>query len=191
MNCCRIRRVAVVILGGVALSVAGCASSGALAKQKTITIRWQRLVNDAGDTCGRCGDTERSLAEAQRRLAASLKPLGMRVQVVKTELTSAEFQRDPNESNRIWIGDRTLESILGAQTGTSACAGACGGTPCRTMMVDGQSYESIPPELIVRAGMRVAADLIKPAPATNCCPAGAPCPTPASPDLQPMPWLSN
>jgi hypothetical protein len=173
--------------GCMALLLGGCASPGGSAPDQTLVIRWQRLVDETGDTCGRCGNTEQAIDKAQRLLAKSLRPLGMRVRVVKSQLTAAQFKLDPSESNRIWIGEETLETILGAKTGASACAGVCGGNPCRTTVVDGQSYETIPAELIVRAGLHVAADLLRPA---TCGPKpDAPVKAEVT-DLQPMPWLS-
>lgn len=151
-------------------------------------IRWQRLVDNAGDTCDRCGGTERSIEQARRTLAASLKPLGLHVRVIKTQLTAEQFKLDPSESNRIWLGEETLETVLGAKTSTSTCSGCCGDSPCRTTVVDGQSYETIPPDLIVRAGLRVAADLLRPTEPTGaCCPA----PSASTAELQPMPWMST
>ena len=175
-----------------ALALVGCAAPGGPGQGKTLVIRWQRLVDEAGDTCGRCGTTERSIDEAQRLLTAALKPLGLRVWVIKTQLTAEQFELDPSESNRIWIGEEALDTILGAKTGASACAGVCGGSPCRTTVVDGQSYETIPAELIVRAGLRVAADLVQPAAPPAACGPASDAPAKASdPDLQPMPWLSR
>jgi hypothetical protein len=174
------------------LPLTGCANPGCPVQSKTLVIRWQRLVNETGETCGRCGDTERAIDQAQRQLATSLKPLGLRVQVVKTRLTAEQFRQDATESNRIWIGEKPLETILDAKTGVSTCSGFCGGSSCRTTVVDGKTYEVIPPELIVRAGLRMAADLVEPAP-----PPGACCPSDQGPsksdatDLQPMPWLSR
>ena len=178
--------------GAVALLLGGCASPAGPAQDKTLVIRWQRLADEAGDTCGRCANTERSITDAQRLLAASLKPLGIRVRVIKTPLTAEQFKLDPSESNRIWIGEEPLDAILGAKTGASACAGVCGGSPCRTTLVDGKSYETIPAELIVRAGLRVAADLLEPvAPPAACGPASDAPAKASDPDLQPMPWLSR
>jgi hypothetical protein len=176
----------------VVLPLTGCANAGGGVQAKTLVIRWQRLVDKGGDTCGRCGSTERSIDEAQRLLAASLKPLGMRVRVIKTQLTAEQFKLDPSASNEIWIGAETLDTILNAKTGASACAGVCGGSPCRTTLVDGQSYETIPAELIVRAGLHAAADLLQPvAPPTACGPASDAPARANDPDLQPMPWLSR
>lgn len=171
------------------LPLAGCAAS---AQDKTLVIRWQRLVDDKGDTCDRCGNTEHAIDEAQRLLTASLRPLGLHVQVTKTRLTTEQFKRDPRESNRIWVGDAPLEKILDAKTGDSPCCGSCGGSNCRTVIVDGRTYETIPPELIVRAGLRVAADLVQPGePAKSCCPSGNSPKETADPKLQPMPWMSK
>ena len=186
------RGLALVCMGAVVLLFAGCTSPGSPTSSKTLVIRWQRLVDETGGTCGRCGDTEQSLEEARRLLAASLKPLGVRVRVIKTQLTAAEFQLDPSESNRIWLDEETLETILGAKTGVSTCAGVCGGSPCRTTVVDGRSYETIPPELIVRAGLRAAADLLQPsAPPGACCPSSDVPARPIDPVFHPMPWLTQ
>lgn len=165
------KRLGLACCGAAAvLPLAGCANR---AQDKTLVIRWQRLVDGKGATCDRCGNTERSIDQAQRLLTASLKPLGMRVQVSKTTLTTEQFKRDPSESNRIWIGDAPLDKILDVKTGDSPCCGSCGDSNCRTLEVDGRTYESIPPELIVRAGLRVAANLVQPAaPIEKCCPSG-------------------
>jgi hypothetical protein len=132
------------------------------AAAQTLTIRWQRLTDSSGDTCGRCESTERSVEEARRRLTASLKPLGLRVTVVKARLTPEQFKLDPGQSNRIWLAERPLEEILDAKTGMSRCSGCCGESDCRTTIVDGRAYETIPPELIVRAGLKIAANMIQP-----------------------------
>ncbi len=129
--------------------------------EKVLTIRWQRLLDTAGQTCDRCGNTGQTIEQAQQLLAAALKPLGLRVTVLKTALTPAQFALDPSQSNQIWVGDEPLEKVLGAKTGSSQCAGVCGKSPCRTMVVDGRTYEAIPPELIVGAGLKVAADMIQ------------------------------
>jgi hypothetical protein len=147
------------------LLMAGCGSAGggSLNSAKTLVIQWQRLTESSGDTCGRCGNTERSIDEAHRLLTASLRPLGIRVSVLKARLAPELFGLDPSQSNRIWIADQPLEEIIGAQTGASRCSGCCGDSDCRTTVVDGRAYETIPPELIVRAGLKVAANMIQPA----------------------------
>lgn len=178
--------------GGVVVLLAGCASPDSLKPERTLVIRWQRLVDTAGDTCDRCAGTERSIEQAGRALAASLKPLGIDVRVIKTQLTAEEFKLAPSESNRIWIAEETLETILGAKASASICAGCCGDSPCRTTVVDGRSYEAIPPELIIRAGLRAAADLVR---LRGSSTAGGPASdAPARPHaqgLRPTPWLST
>lgn len=180
------------VCAGVAVLLAGCASSGSVNSDRTLVIRWQRLVDDVGDTCTRCSGTELSIEQARRTLAASLKPLGLHVRVIKAQLTTEQFALAPSESNRIWIGEETLEAVLGAGTSVSICSGCCGDSPCRTTVVDGRSYETIPPELIIRAGLRVAADLVRPrgASAAGRPASDAPAQTGAA-DLQPMSRLST
>ena len=134
---------------------------------KTLVIRWVRLVDTGGSTCDRCGGTERSIDEAHRLLAASLEPLGIHVSLVKAQLSPERFKIEPSESNRIWIAEQPLETILGAKSAMSRCGGCCGDTDCRTTIVDGRAYETIPPELIVRAGLKVGADFFQTNPAAT------------------------
>jgi hypothetical protein len=133
------------------------------APTRTLTIRWQRLIVDGGGTCPRCAGTEDAIREAERTLRPALSPLGIRVAVEEGELDMASFQGNPSESNRIWIDGRSLEEILGAAAGSSQCCGACGDNECRTLVLDGRTYEAVPATLIVRAALKAAADLLDPA----------------------------
>lgn len=137
---------------------------------KKLTINWQRLV-DAGKTCPRCGDTGEEVRKAAATLSGALAALGMEVQLTEGQLSADEFGRAPLESNRILIQGRTLEAWLGAETGQSPCCEVCGPNDCRTVTVEGATYESIPADLIVRAGLLAAAEMLaepdeKPQP---CC----------------------
>ena len=95
-------------------------------------------------------------------------------------------------SNRILIEGRSLEDWLGGEVGQSPCGSCCAEigeeVECRTVKVDGTTYEVIPAELIVRAGLQAASELVQAPPPTPCCPgsaepreAGAPC----CPELEP------
>ena len=159
---------------------------------KLLTISWQRLLTADGKTCDRCGGTEASIAAAEKQFAAALSPLGFRVVVEKRGLGAAYFSKNTTESNRIWIGNRPIEELLHAAVSSSACCGPCGDNECRSVTIDGRMYETIPPYLIVRAGLKAAADLLEPTAAearlgravgspphagAACCPtAGACCP---------------
>jgi hypothetical protein len=172
------------------LLLAGCASpsgNGArTADEQALRVRWQRLVDDKGQTCDRCGGTERATEQGVNTLRRCLKPTGIQVVLDKTALTPAEFAKDPLESNRIWIADKPFEEWLQAKVGKSQCSGACGQSECRTLTVDGKTYDTIPAELIVRAGLLAAASLVGNRPenpwnptATWSQDAPACCPTPA------------
>ncbi len=137
---------------------------------KTLMIDWQRLV-DAGRTCPRCGDTQHEVREAAASLRSALAPLGVQVELREGELSTAEFAAAPLESNRILLQGRTVEDWLGGETGQSACCDVCGPDDCRTVTVDGTTHETIPAELIVRAGLLAAAALLaeEPADPAPCC----------------------
>ena len=123
----------------------------------TLTIRWQRLVDESGRTCDRCGTTGQSVEEAYQLLKQSLAPLGFEVELQSRAIDPDTFAKNPIESNRIWIGDDSLEDLLGAEVGQSRCCSVCGESECRTVTVDGETHESITTPLIVKAGLTAAA----------------------------------
>lgn len=136
-----------------------------------LPILWKRLV-DKGETCPHCGSTERNVAAAMAKLESALQPLGIYPTLETRAIDDATFRAAPAESNRIWIGAKPMEEWLGAQAGNSPCCEVCGDLPCRTMELRGQTYEDIPEDLIVKAAMIAASQLIAPADtpsASSCC----------------------
>lgn len=138
---------------------------------KTLKIRWQRLVDEQGKTCERCGTTELTIRDAVDTLRRSMEPLGMDVVLEKKGISPSEFSRDPLESNRIWIAGEPIERWLSATSGKSRCCSTCGDSDCRTITVDGKTHEAIPAELIVRAGLLAVARLmgVEPSSPAGCC----------------------
>ena len=135
---------------------------------KTLQIRWQRLVDEQGETCDRCGTTETAVEEAMQKLKRSVKELEINVILEKSTLNPSTFKEAPLESNRIWIADKPLEDWLSATINQSQCSAACGDSSCRTVEVDGKTYEAIPPELIVKAGLLASAQLLDGEPQSGC-----------------------
>lgn len=148
---------------------------------KVLLVKWQRLVDESGQTCERCAMTQMEVHKALRLLGSSLEPLGIDVRLEEKKLSPAECASDISQSNRIWIGSVSIEQWLGAEVGASPCAGCCGdlsgchesegGTvDCRTVVIGDRVYEEIPAELILKAGLLAAANLILPIEAASCCP---------------------
>lgn len=121
-----------------------------------IIITWRRLVDEQGRTCDRCGGTEQELDKALGFLEKILAPTGVTFVLKKEALAAGEFARSPLQSNSILIDGRPLESWLEAETGQSPCCGPCGDAECRTVTVEGMVYETIPAELIIKAGLMAA-----------------------------------
>ncbi|MBU0508937.1 DUF2703 domain-containing protein [bacterium] len=166
------------ILGLILLLQGITLAAETTADRPTLVIQWQRLVTDKGQTCQRCGDTGKSVRRARKQLASALKPLGIKVVLEKERMSHDQFLAAPAESNRIYLNGCSLEEILQAEVGSSVCCDACEGQPCRTVTVDGLTFETIPPELIVRAGLLVAADLLRlndSGAAIPCCPSASGC----------------
>lgn len=127
---------------------------------KTLTIRWQRLVTAAGRTCDRCRDTGDTVNSAYSKLRKALAEMGIRVRLETEEIGLAEFKNDPLQSNRLWIGGRSLEKWIGAAVDKSVCCDVCGDWQCRTLTIGGNTYEAIPEKLILKAGLLAAAELV-------------------------------
>jgi len=135
---------------------------------KRLEIRWQRLIS-SGETCPRCSSTEKELEKAIHPLKQSLTPLGIEVVVQKDEMSIQEFEKDPLRSNQIWVNKRPLEDWLAAQVGQSPCCEVCGPSDCRTLILEGETYETIPAEMIVRAGLFAASELMRSESEDLCC----------------------
>lgn len=144
---------------------------------KPLPILWKRLVSE-GETCPRCGSTQQNVMAAIAKLEVVLQPLDIQPVLETQAIDEATFRAAPTESNRIWIGGRPMEQWLGARAGNSPCCEVCGDLPCRTMEINGQTYEAIPEALIVKAAVIAASQLIGPEAATapsSCCSTGCGC----------------
>ena len=136
-----------------------CDAAAAAGAAVTLPIVWQRLVS-GGETCPRCGSTQGAIERAVATLAEVLRPLSIEPTLETIALDQASFEETPSESNRIWIAGRPLEDWLGAAASESQCCSVCGTNNCRTLEVDGASYEAVPETLIVKAGLAAAATLV-------------------------------
>ena len=128
---------------------------------KSLSIIWQRLVDSNGQSCDRCEATYKELEKAVKRLGASLEPLGIEAAIEIREIDSATFANDPAQSNRIWIDGKPLEQWLSASVSSSRCCKVCGDSECRTIELDDEVFETIPAELILKAGLIAAASKIE------------------------------
>ncbi len=128
---------------------------------KTLTVEWQRLLDEHKQTCPRCGTTEQEVEKAVRELSRMLADSGIAVELVKKSIDPETFNKDTLQSNKILIAGKTLEEWLGATTGQSKCCEVCGESECRTVEYGGDTHEAVPADLIARAGIAAAAHLFK------------------------------
>ena len=140
---------------------------------RRMPIVWKRLVK-SGESCTRCWDTYRELEAAAAKLAVALRPLGIEPLLETQTIDEDAFKATPAESNRVWIAGKPVEEWLGAEVGMSRCCSVCGDSDCRTLEVGGRTYEAIPEELFVKAGLMAASQMIASASppdqaVTSCC----------------------
>lgn len=126
---------------------------------KTLIIEWQRLLDERNKTCPRCGSTEQEVEKAVQSLKQVLNSAGIDVSLVKKAIDPERFKKDVLQSNKILIAGKTLEEWLGAETGQSPCCEVCGDAECRTVEYADQTHETIPADLIVKAGLLAASQV--------------------------------
>lgn len=127
---------------------------------KPLPILWQRLVSPEGKTCDRCNATYQEMQRAIEKLKQSLRPLDIEPSLEIREIDEKSFKVNPSESNRIWIAGRPMEEWLGASVGSSPCCSVCGTSACRTVEVEGTTFETIPEKLFLKAALVAASQLV-------------------------------
>ena len=126
---------------------------------KPLPILWQRFVSE-GETCDRCRATYEEMQRAMEKLRLSLQPLGIEPRLEVREIDDQTFRANPSESNRVWIAGRPMEDWLGASVGRSRCCSVCGTSECRTVEVEGITFETIPETLFLRAALVASSQLL-------------------------------
>lgn len=129
---------------------------------KSLPIVWQRLVDSGGRTCDRCGATYEALQQAVAKLEEALRPLGIEITFETRELDRESFTADPSQSNRVWIAGKPIEEWLGASVASSPCCSVCGVSECRTIELGSDVFEAIPSELVLKAALIAASQLVGP-----------------------------
>ena len=125
----------------------------------TITILWQRLIIETGQTCERCRNTGDIVESAFKKLQKALAELNIKVKLETKSIDNTAFNSDPLQSNQLWINGKPLEEWIGGTVGQSRCCDVCGDLDCRTISIGKNTFETIPEELIIRAGLLAAAEL--------------------------------
>lgn len=128
---------------------------------KKLTIQWQRLLNDKNQTCPRCSETGETVNTVVLKLKSALAELGIEVELIQKSIDFLVFKNNPLQSNSILINGKLLEDWIGGETGKSKCCDVCGDSECRTISFGENTFESIPENLIIKAGLLAAAELIE------------------------------
>lgn len=128
--------------------------------KKELVIKWQRLMYN-GETCPRCSDTEKEIKKAIDALKKICENSNIKLKFKKEKITKKEFEKNPLESNRIFINNKPIENYINAKTGKSKCCNICGNTDCRTIIVKKNQFEVISSDIIIQAALTAISEILK------------------------------
>jgi hypothetical protein len=117
----------------------------------TMAVRWMKPATENA----KCGIQEQVLNKAVNELNRNLHGKDIKVQFGYVTFTQEKPTGDAASSVGLWINGKPFEYWLHAQS--------TGNEDCVELMVDGQKYNTIPAELIVKAGMTAAEVMSTPA----------------------------
>lgn len=120
---------------------------------ETVRIEWKHLDVD-GETCERCMDTGRTLAEEVLKLNEEFQDKGVQVEWFETKLGPEEVAI----SNALYFNGKGIEELISIEIVESYCS-SCSDlvghkTYCRSVFFEGHSYEDVPGEAIRKAVLR-------------------------------------
>lgn len=117
---------------------------------RIIRIEWKHYDKE-GETCTRCNTTGDNIKAALEAISEDRSRKKIKIDYKETIL---EADKMP-ESNTVIINGQKIEDILNAKASENYCHScsclAGSDTNCRTIELSGQSYESIPKEMILEA----------------------------------------
>lgn len=117
---------------------------------KKITIEWKHYDKE-GETCTRCNNTGDNIKQVLKNIKEDEHFQDIEVNFVETKLAAERM----TESNSVFINGIAIEVVLNGSTSENYCHScsclAGKGSNCRTVEVEGKSYEAIPEKLILQA----------------------------------------
>jgi len=122
---------------------------------KTLAIEWKHL-DKGGDTCLRCAETGKTVAEAVAKMKTACAREGIAVTFKETKLEPSRIC----ESNEILFNGLAMHEILkGTKVSENVCE-SCSSlvgalTYCRTVKRGGETHEEIPESLSWEAARTV------------------------------------
>ena len=139
--------------------------------QRTLVIRWQHAVCQNDNPCERCINTPIEIQRAFDDLKSSLAGLGITV--------TMEEKKIKDHDDRLFINDHDVIDLLKGERTKTACANCFDdkGNPrtCTSLKLGEDVFEVIPAELIIKAGLVAASELMTAAPEPPCGEKKTPC----------------
>ncbi len=109
-------------------------------------------------TCDPVVKTRETLKTLLEQMGPKMEKIGFQVVMKEEDLSDTKYDERKNlitlACPELDFGETPLEEIIGAEAVEEACS--CGDGTCRSLRVEGQSYQAVPPGLITDGMLRVA-----------------------------------
>jgi ferredoxin len=131
----------------------------------TLYVQYQKADTDACLACKHCGAEEEEIRKAFEALSRQLADKGIRVELVERERVTDTSQAEVGPG-QMWIGEIPVETWLGGASHSDICP-ACPAGPHghghvrKSLVLDNQTLDQIPVDLMVRAGNSAAQHLLQ------------------------------
>jgi hypothetical protein len=139
--------------------------------ERTLVIRWQHAVCKNENPCERCVNTPLEIQQAYENLRESLAGLGI--------IVTMEEKKIKQHDDHIYINDHDIIDLLKGERTKTECANCFDekGNPrtCNSLKLGDKTFEVIPAELIMKAGLMAASELITATPEPPCGEKKTPC----------------
>ncbi len=165
------KRILLTIFVLIVLPLAMVAQAKDMEAERKLVIRWQHAVCQNDNPCERCINTPLEIQQAFDDLKSSLTGLGITV--------TMEEKKIKHHDDRLFINDRDVIDLLKGERVKTACANCFdeNGNPrtCTSLKLGEDIFEVIPAELIIKAGLMSASELITAPPEPPCGEKKTPC----------------
>lgn len=153
-----VKKLLAILLAGFIIA----AGTTTVDAKPLLYLQWQKASAEKCSDCDKCVTNVKEVKAAYKTLKRELADKGVKVKL--REIKHANMAPATPSASNMWVGDVPLELWLDARAETKPCGGCeknpAGGMLHSSLVVNGQTYDSVPANLMVQAGHKAADHLL-------------------------------